>query len=100
MLACGTPSSEAPGGGSSGPLRPHAASPSEAASAPIRARRKNRRSKKRLKKRIPCVGDTIANQAIKAKPGWIKSGFIFFQLSQPFLRLHAHVFRRRSAEAG
>ncbi len=31
--ACESPASEAPGGGSSGPLRPHAAKPSDAASA-------------------------------------------------------------------
>src|SRR5690242_5780090 len=38
---------------------------------------------------------TITKQANKAK-----SGFLFFQLAQPFFCLRAHVFRRSAAEAG
>src|ERR1035437_71833 len=38
---------------------------------------------------------TIPNRGKKAK-----SGLLLFQLAQPFLRLRAHVFRRRSAETG
>ena len=88
------PATDAPGGGSSGPLRPQADKPTDAARAPIRARRRTGQSEC-LTARTPCIETTIAKQANKAK-----SGFFFFELAQPFFRLRAHIFRRGTTETG
>src|SRR3569832_1060288 len=66
LLLCAgfaSPSSDAPGGGSSGPLRPQAARPSVAASAPIRAMRRRGRSRNEDKLQTP------DKARILAKPG-------------------------------